>query len=87
MNPMFLQLVFSFQQAAWMQLGKIANPISGKIEKNLDAAKMSIDMLIMVKEKTKGNLDTEEEKILANAITELELNYVAESKKETSDKK
>ena len=87
MDPMFVQLVFSFQSAAWMQLGKIANPISGKIEKNLDAAKMSIDMLIMVKEKTKGNLDAEEEKILANAITELELNYVAESKKETSDKK
>ena len=46
---------------------------------------MSIDILEMIKKKTKGNLDAEEEKLLGNVIADVQLNYVAE--KEKDDKK
>lgn len=67
--------------ACWQQLGKIPNPVNGKIEKQLDHAKLSIDMLIMLKEKTQGNLTEEEEKVLLTTIADLELNYADEVKK------
>ena len=80
----FLQLVLGLQSSAWMLLGKIANPISGKQEKNLEAAKGIIDTLIMLKEKTRGNLSKTEESLLGSAIQQLEVNYVDEMSKEQS---
>jgi hypothetical protein len=70
--------------ACWQQLGKVPNPLSGKIERQIDHAKLTIDMLIMLKEKTAGNLTEEEEKILLTTLSDLELNYADESKKESS---
>ncbi len=77
---MFLQLVISLESSAWMMLGKIANPLTGKIEKDLPGAKASIDTLMMLKEKTKGNLSEAEDKHLSNALTQLQLNYIEELK-------
>ncbi len=74
-------------QAAWQQLGKVANPMTGKIEKDLTHAQMSIDMLRMLKDKTKGNLQPEEEKILSNAVCDLELNYADEVDKTSKEPK
>ena len=51
--------------AAWQGLGKIQNPATQKIERDLNNAKVSIDMLEMIKDKMKGNLTAEEEKRLA----------------------
>lgn len=76
----FMQLVMGLQQSAWTLLGKAMHPITGKIEKNLDAAKATIDTLIMLKEKTKGNLSQTEEQFLSNSIQQLELNYIEEVK-------
>jgi len=81
MNPMFLHLVLSLQSAAWYQMGKTVSPISGKIERDLDQAKASIDMLLMLKEKTSGNLSDEEKKILENTVYTLQMNYVDEREK------
>ena len=82
-NELFLSLVFSLQSAAWYQMGKIASPISGKIERDLPQAKMSIDLLIMLQEKTKGNLLGEEQQLLNSAVYNLQMNYVDELNRDT----
>ncbi|MFH1714759.1 MAG: DUF1844 domain-containing protein [Elusimicrobiota bacterium] len=66
-NPLLVNLVFSLGQAALMQMGKISNPVTGKTERNLNQAKVSIDMLEMLREKTIGNLSIEEGKFLMTA--------------------
>jgi len=82
-NPMFLQLVLSLQSAAWYQLGKTVSPISGKIERDLDQAKATIDLLAMLQEKTTGNLGKEEKQILDNTVYTLQMNYVDELEKDS----
>ena len=83
----FVQLIFSLKTSAIMQLGKIANPLTGKIERNLNEAKYTIDMLNMIKEKTKGNLTEDEKKIIDDAVFELQMNYIDEVKKDGEEKK
>jgi len=82
----FVQLIFSLKTSAIMQLGKIANPLTGKIERNLNEAKYTIDMLNMIKEKTKGNLTSDEQKIIDDAVFELQMNYIDEVKKDEEGK-
>jgi Domain of unknown function (DUF1844) len=67
---------------AMMSMGKIKNPLSDKVEKNLEYAKMSIDTLDMLAVKTKGNLSEYEEKFLNEVLKDLKLNYVDEVEKE-----
>ena len=74
-NPLFGALVFSLMQGAMAQLGKIANPATGKIEKDLRAASQTIDLLEMLQEKTAGNLSENEEKMLKRVVGDLHLNY------------
>jgi len=83
----FVQLVFSLKASAIIQLGKIANPLTGNIERNLNEAKYTIDMLNMLKEKTKGNLTADEEKIINDAVFELQMNYIDEVKKDEEGEK
>ena len=54
---LFMGLCTSLITQAWMQLGKIKNPVTDKAEINLDAASLTIDMLSMLKEKTKGKIN------------------------------
>ena len=61
-----------------MQLGKVMNPMTQKIEKDLIGAQATIDLLTALREKTKGNLNKAEEDILINSISTLQLNYVEE---------
>ncbi|NWF88262.1 MAG: DUF1844 domain-containing protein [Ignavibacteriaceae bacterium] len=79
---LFMQLVLQNQQLAMMSMGKLKNPVSDKIERNLEFAKMSIDTLDMLAAKTKGNLSEYEEKFLTEVIKDLKLNYVDEVSKE-----
>jgi hypothetical protein len=81
-NPLFLQLVLSLQSAAWYQMGKTVSPMSGKIERDLDQAKATIDLLAMLQEKTAGNLGKEEKQILDNTVYTLQMNYVDELEKD-----
>jgi len=86
----FFQLVLSLQAAAWQQMGKVASPITGKVERDLDQAKVSIDILDMIQKKTKGNLSSEEQRLLDHTQHDLHLNFVDEVKKggeAPSDKK
>jgi|WetSurMetagenome_2_1015567.scaffolds.fasta_scaffold1467350_1 hypothetical protein len=77
----FSQLVLMFHTATMHQLGKIKNPMTGAIERDLAAAQNSIDVLDMLKEKTKGNLSEQEARLLSTVIQELKLNYVDEANK------
>ena len=77
-RDMFLGLIHSFQSAAMQQMGKIPSPFSGQIERDLEQARLSIDMLEMLEERTNGNLTGEEARFLKHVLTELRLNYVAE---------
>ncbi len=83
-GELFLHLIFMFQTAALQQMGKLVNPVTQKIEKNLEQAKYSIDILEVLQEKTKGNLKEEESKYLENVLFELRMNYLDELKKDES---
>jgi hypothetical protein len=84
---LFAHLVYSFQNLAVMQLGKIVNPATNKVEKNLEQARNTIDLLRMLKEKTKGNLSSEETGLIEQIILNLQLNYADEASKEIKEKK
>jgi hypothetical protein len=85
---LFYSILYSFQMQTMIHLGKIANPVTNKTEKDLDAAAMSIDIIEMLELKTKGNLTEDENRFLQEALTNLRLNYAAEKDKpqETENK-
>ncbi|HXI85373.1 MAG TPA: DUF1844 domain-containing protein [Verrucomicrobiae bacterium] len=76
----FLDMVGLFGTQAMIALGKLANPATGKAEKNLPAARLFIDTLEMLESKTKGNLNSDETKVLHATLTDLRLMFVEESK-------
>jgi hypothetical protein len=83
----FIQLVLMFQTAALQQMGKVQNPITQKIERDLDQARMSIDILEMIQNKTKNNLSENEKKYLEHTLFELRMNFVDEMGKDKEKKK
>ena len=84
-DQLFIQLVYLFQSTAMQGMGKIKNPVTDKIEGNLEQASQAIDMLEMLKDKTKGNLSKELNDLMDSILTNLRLNYVEEAGK--ADKK
>lgn len=78
-QKLFIQLVLQNQQMAMISLGKVKNPVSDKLDKNLDYAKISIDTLDMLLQKTRGNLSKYEEQLLSETINQLKIIYVEES--------
>jgi hypothetical protein len=81
-NILFMQLIIQNQQIAMMAMGKIKNPVTDKIDRNLDHAKIYIDTLDMILARTKGNLSEYEEKFLTETLKDLKLNYVDEMGKD-----
>jgi hypothetical protein len=77
----FSTFIMSLTSSAFYHLGDIADPETGKTETNLPAVQQTIDMLLMLKEKTMGNLNEEEAKLLEQLIYELQMKFVAKSKK------
>ncbi len=75
---LFHHLVAMFQTLALQQLGKLVNPITGKMERDLQQARITIDMLQMIKDRTTGNLEQSERMILERALLELQMNFVDE---------
>lgn len=76
---MFIQYISVLTNSGMQHLGKIMNPFTGKIEKNLEAAEGVIELLSMLKDKTKGNLSDVEEKVISDGIANLQLNYADEA--------
>lgn len=81
----FYSLVSSLHMAAMQQMGKIASPITGKIERDLRQAETTIAMLDMLKNKTEGNLTKEEKQLIDRFLYELRMNYVDEAKKKEDE--
>jgi hypothetical protein len=75
---LFTQLIVMFHAATLQQLGKVKHPVTDKIEKNLEAAENTIDILDMLQVKTKGNLAADEEMLLTQILQELKLAFVQE---------
>jgi hypothetical protein len=75
--PMF---VLSLAHSAWVHLGDATNPTDGQREKNLPMARQTIDLLAMLLEKTRGNLDGDEETVLEQALYDLRTRYVEVAK-------
>ena len=83
-TQLFMYLVGSFEMSAMMAMGKIKNPMTDKTERDLTQAQFSIDIMDMLKEKTKGQLSEYEAKFLDNTLGQLKLNYIDEAKKADS---
>ena len=72
----FSTFILSLNTAALVHLGEIPDPLTNKKQVNLTLAKQTIDTLEMLKEKTKGNLSLDEEKLLQSIIYELKLKFL-----------
>jgi len=72
----FTSFIFSLSTSALIQLGEIQDPFTQKLIRNLPLAKQTIDLIGMLKEKTKGNLTPEEERVIEYVLYDLRLKYV-----------
>jgi len=84
---LFMMLIQQHQQIGMMGLGKIKNPATDKIERDLGSAKYAIDTLNALAEYTEGNLPRELKSYLDQSLTTLRLNYADEVKKGESSSK
>lgn len=82
-SALLMNLLLLFQAAAMQHMGKIKNPMTDTIERDLEQAQFAIDTLDMMANKMKGNLNPEEERLLTSILKELKLNYVDEQSKPT----
>lgn len=79
MTQRFIEFVMMQAQNAALFLGQIPNPQTGKAEINLEVARMFIDQLAMIQEKTRGNLTSDETTVLRNALSSLQMAFVEAS--------
>jgi len=86
LNQHLFSLISMFASACWQQMGKMPNQVDGKITKDLKSAQVTIDMLLMLKDKTKNNLTATESKLLEDTISNLQMNYADEVAKGDSPK-
>ena len=85
-DQLLLQLIYMFHSSAMQGLGKIAGP-NGEISKNLEYVSQTIDLLEMIKVKTKGNTSEQIDKTIDLMLSELKLNYVDEKGKSNPEEK
>jgi hypothetical protein len=76
----FATLILSLASSVLQHLGEVPDG-EGKTERDLPLAKQTIDLLALLQEKTKGNLDEPEEKLLQSVLYDLRIKYVDASKK------
>ena len=74
-DQLLMQLIYMFNTSGMQGLGKIADP-NGQVIRNLEYVSQTIDLIEMLKVKTKGNTTDEIDKLLEGMLSELSLNYV-----------
>ena len=79
----FPTLVLSLTTTAMLQMGLVPDPVSQKVEKNLPAARQTIDILEILKDKTQGNLKPDEARLLDRCLHDLKMSFVQSSQKVT----
>ena len=72
----FTSFIFSLSTSALIQLGEIEDPFTKELIKNLPLAKQTIDLIGMLRQKTKGNLTPEEERVIEFILYDLRMKYV-----------
>jgi Domain of unknown function (DUF1844) len=77
----FASFVFSLGTSAMYHFGDFPDPVTKKAERNLEAAKQTIDILGILKDKTRGNLNDDEDRLLESLLYELRMRYVRETAK------
>lgn len=81
-DQLFTQLLYIFYSSAMVSMGKLKNPANDKVERDMIQAKQSIDLLELIKTKTKNNVTPEQERLIDGLLTDLRLNFVDESNKD-----
>jgi hypothetical protein len=76
MTQVFIEFVMMHAQNAALFLGQMPDPRGGQVQINLPLAKMFIDQLAVIREKTKGNLTGDEKKVIDSAVSELQMAFV-----------
>jgi Domain of unknown function (DUF1844) len=84
MTQRFIEFVMMQAQNAAFMLGQIPHPQTGKADVNLEMAQLLIDQLAMIQEKTKGNLNSDESRILAGTLSNLQMLFVEAAEKRPS---
>lgn len=72
----FATFVMSLGSSAMVHLGKVPPPEGEAVQVDLAAAKQIIDILGMLQEKTRGNLDDSETRLLTSLLYDLRVHYV-----------
>jgi len=75
----FSSLVFPFYTQALIKLGLIEDPVSGQVSGNPELAKRLIDLIDLLKDRTKGNLEPDEEKFLEACLSQLKMGYLKQT--------
>jgi hypothetical protein len=81
-DQLFTQLLYIFYSSAMVSMGKLKNPATDKIERNMEQAKQAISILELIKDKTRNNLNDSQQRTIEGLLTELRLNFVDESNKD-----
>lgn len=76
----FSTLILSIASSAAMAMGLAPNPTTNEVEKDMKMARFNIDLLVLLKDKTKNNLDSDEERFLTSVIRDLQLKFVEAQK-------
>lgn len=72
----FAAFLWSLSEQALAALGEVADPMSGKVTRDLTLAQQMIDIIIMLRDKTRGNLDQHEQALLKEILSSLQMKYV-----------
>jgi hypothetical protein len=75
----FSTFIVSLSTEVLFHLGEFPHPVSGEKEKDLPLAKHVIDTLAMLKEKTQGNLNEEEQKLMEGMLYDLRMAFIRAS--------
>jgi len=75
-------LVFQLQAVAMQQLGKLQDPHTGELARDLEGARHTVDILDMLKAKCRTDTPEELLRVLDQAVMDLQLNYMDEKKRE-----
>ena len=80
-SELFQALAMNLFHAAWAALGKVPNPLSGKLERDLGGARVAIDTLSALEVRSRGNRTEDENRLFDRALGDLRLNYLDEVRK------
>jgi len=76
----FASFVLSLATSAMAYMGEVPDPANGKKVENLEGAKQMIDILSMLREKTQGNLEADEERLIGSLLYELRMKYLSKAR-------